>query len=76
MRRFGFGTWLIVAFLAALVVLAAVFLYTGWSPPPGEQGTPMSVNGYIAMTVGIVFTIGLGVGLMALIFYSNKHDRD
>jgi hypothetical protein len=76
MRQFGFGTWIIAAFLAALVVLAAVFLYVGWSSPPGEQGTPMSLNGYIAMTVGIVFTIGLGVGLMALVFYSNKRDQD
>ncbi len=76
MNRFGFGTWLIAVFLIALVVLAAVFLYVGWAPVEGEQGTPMSLNGYIAMTVGILFTIGLGVGLMALVFYSNKHDRD
>jgi hypothetical protein len=76
MRRFGFGTWIIAAFLAVLVVLAAAFLYVGWTPQQGEQGTPMSLNGYIAMTIGIVVTIGLGVGLMALVFYSNKHDRD
>lgn len=76
MKRFGIGTWLIVVVLAALVVLAAAYLYTGWSTQPGEQGTPMSLNGYIAMTIGIVVTIGLGVGLMALVFYSNKHHRD
>jgi hypothetical protein len=76
MRRFSFGTWLIFAFLAVLVVLAVIFLYVGWTPEQGEQGTPMSLNGYIAMTIGIVATVGLAVGLMALIFYSNRQDRD
>ena len=38
----------------------------------------MSTAGYIAMALGILVTLGLGVGLMALVFYSNRegHDRD
>jgi hypothetical protein len=38
----------------------------------------MSTAGYVAMALGIIVTLGLGTGLMALVFYSNRegHDRD
>ena len=56
--------------------MACVILYIGLTPPGGEQGTPMSAGGYLAMALGIVATLGLGIGLMSLIFYSNRHGRD
>ncbi|HEY6981666.1 hypothetical protein [Reyranella sp.] len=65
-----------VALLVVMLVLALVILYEGWSIAGGEEGTGMSTNGWIAMTLGIVATLGLGVGLMALVFYSNRHGRD
>jgi hypothetical protein len=36
----------------------------------------MSTNGWIAMGLGILATLGLGVGLMALVFYSHRQGRD
>ena len=42
----------------------------------GVRQLGLSVNGAIALTLGIVFTVGLGVGLMALVFYSNRSGRD
>ena len=42
----------------------------GWNTPPG--GEKMSVAGWIAMMLGIIATLALGVGLMTLMFYSNR----
>ena len=36
----------------------------------------MSIHGYIAMILGIVFSLVLGCGLMALMFYSSRHGYD
>ena len=36
----------------------------------------MPPAGYIAMTLGIVFSLLIGCGLMALLFYSSRHGYD
>jgi hypothetical protein len=36
----------------------------------------MSIHGYIAMILGIVFSLVIGCGLMALMFYSSRHGYD
>ena len=36
----------------------------------------MSVHGYIAMVLGIIFSLALGFGLMGLMFYSSRHGYD
>jgi hypothetical protein len=36
----------------------------------------MSVHGYIAMILGIVFSLVIGCGLMGLMFYSSRHGYD
>jgi hypothetical protein len=36
----------------------------------------MSVHGYMAMILGVVFSLGIGCGLMALMFYSSRHGYD
>jgi hypothetical protein len=76
MSRGKSGTWVTVAVLVALLGLSFVILYIGLTPQPGEQGMPMSTSGYIAMGFGIVVTLALGIGLMSLLFYSDRHDRD
>lgn len=40
------------------------------------EGVELSGHGVAAMVVGLVFTILIGFGLMALIFFSNKHGHD
>jgi hypothetical protein len=74
MRKLGTGTIITLVVLLAFLVLAFVFMVVGWTTPEG--GTPMSIHGYIAMGLGIVFTMALGGGLMFLMFYSNRHGRD
>ena len=39
-------------------------------------GVHMSGWGWFTLVLGIVVTIGLGAGLMALVFYSSRHDYD
>jgi hypothetical protein len=36
----------------------------------------MPPAGYIAMTLGIVFSVVIGCGLMALVFYSSRYGYD
>jgi hypothetical protein len=36
----------------------------------------MHLSGYLAMTLGIVFSLLIGGGLMALMFYSSRHGYD
>lgn len=71
------GTWILLTILVLFLVLAIVFLVIGWGPAElGSSGQEMSIRGYIAMAFGIVATLALGVGLMALVFYSNRKGRD
>jgi hypothetical protein len=43
---------------------------------PRSVDVEMSVHGYIAMILGIVFSLVIGCGLMALMFYSSRHGYD
>ena len=40
------------------------------------EGVALSGHGVTAMIIGLVFTIIIGFGLMALLFFSNKHGHD
>jgi formate hydrogenlyase subunit 3/multisubunit Na+/H+ antiporter MnhD subunit len=72
------GAWIVLAVLVAFLCAAIAFMYVGWGPGEGERGQEMSTAGYVAMALGIIVTLALGMGLMALVFYSNRegHDRD
>lgn len=70
------GTWLIVVVLLVILALSIVVLYVGWEIADDAGGMAMSTSGYVAMALGIVATLALGIGLMALVFYSNRHGDD
>jgi hypothetical protein len=58
-----------------LLVLLSVTLWWAvhaWNAVDVE----MSIHGYIAMILGIVFSLVIGCGLIALMFYSNRHGYD
>jgi hypothetical protein len=65
-------TWLAV--LAFGAVLGAVCWYAvhAWFSVPDQ----MTAHGYTAMILGIVFSVALGAGLMALVFWSHKKGYD
>jgi hypothetical protein len=60
--------------ICVLAVLAAVgyFAYAGLTVP----GADMPAEGYVALIIGIVFSLAVGVGLMALLFYSSRRGYD
>jgi hypothetical protein len=67
------GKWITLAILLVFLALAAVFAYVGWNL---HGDVEMSAHGYIAMALGIGFTLVVGVGLMALVFYSSRKGYD
>jgi formate hydrogenlyase subunit 3/multisubunit Na+/H+ antiporter MnhD subunit len=70
------GSVIVLAILVSFLVLAIVFLVVGWGYGDTYGGPPMSAAGYVAMTFGIVATLVLGIGPMALVFYSNRKGHD
>ncbi len=64
-RRFGVIAAATVTIIAALVLATAGFDFLG---------AGFHVN--LAMLLGIIGTIGVGVGLMALTFYSSRSGAD
>ena len=67
------GTKILLAALAALALLSLWAGVAGWNL---ETDVQMSVHGYIAMTIGIVASLAVGIGLMALVFYSSRKGYD
>ena len=65
--------WLTIVALGALLGGIGWFVAYGWSLFPG---TEIGTHGTIAMVLGIVFSTALGVGLMALLFWSNRKGYD
>jgi hypothetical protein len=63
----------IVILLAALLGGALWFAVRAWDYLGGE---PMPPEGYVAMGGGVLFSLLVGCGLMALVFYSNRHGYD
>lgn len=64
---------LIIGPLAALLVFALWFMGRTWVYLGGE---PLPAYGYVAMGGGILFSLLVGCGLMALMFYSHRHGYD
>ena len=68
MRKF-----LVIIPLAALLAASVWFALYAWT---AIEGPPMPVEGHVAMWLGIVFSLVIGCGLMALVFYSSRHGYD
>jgi hypothetical protein len=65
--------------IALFVALFAILIAAGWYAAAtwnGVGGPPMPTTGYVAMTLGVVFSLVVGCGLMALLFYSSRHGYD
>ena len=67
------GTLALVVPLLAILVAAGWFAASAWV---SVEGPAMPAVGYLAMALGIVFSLIVGCGLMALLFYSNRHGYD
>ena len=65
---------MILYVLGCLVVIGIGLALFGWAG--GFATTGMTTYGIVAMAAGILFSFALAIGLMALIFYSNRSGRD
>jgi hypothetical protein len=65
-----------IAIFASLLALLAASLWFGYAAWTSEDGPPMPVALYIPIGLGIFFSLVVGCGLMALVFYSNRHGYD
>jgi hypothetical protein len=67
------GTVVLVVVLLGLLIAATLFAVRSWT---SIEGPPLPEVGYIAMTIGVVFSLLIGVALMGLLFYSSRHGYD
>ena len=64
--------YIIVPLVALLIAAVGSAIYA-WG---AIEGPPIPTVGYVAMGLGIVFSLIVGCGLMALVFYSSRHGYD
>ena len=67
------SSWIAASVAALFVAAVAVVAIINWS---GIADTGIDLNGWIALGLGILATLGLGIGLMTLIFISNRRGYD
>jgi cation transporter-like permease len=72
MKRPDIGAIALILFLGIMLLGVGYFAYEGLTVGEG----PVPNDFYIAMTLGVVFSLVVGVGLMALVFYSSRKGYD
>ena len=69
----GRAGWLAIIVLFGFLVWAAWIALRTWT---SLSGVAMSPLGWLFMGLGVVVTLAVGGGLMALLFYSSRHNYD
>lgn len=64
---------LAIAIMVGLLGWAVWYAVSSWNAMAGVSISPL---GWVFMAMGVVVTFLVGAGLMALIFYSSRHDMD
>ena len=70
--KIGTGQIILLVVLTALLILAGYWSVTVWQ---SSEGVEMSGHGWIALGLGTFFSLLIGCGLMALMFYSSRRIR-
>jgi hypothetical protein len=73
LARMGVGSWIILIVLLSLLIATGVIIYFGWKL---GNGTDVPTSGYAAMALGVILSLAVGFGLMALLFYSSRKGYD
>lgn len=73
LRAMGKGSWAILVVLLIMLIGTIVVSYLGWT---SAAGTDVPASGYIALALGVIFSLAVGFGLMALVFYSSRAGYD
>ena len=65
----------IAGFSAGCLAFIGAVMLTVWAMG-GFTDTDLGFHGWIAFTLGVVLTCALGIGLMALVFHSDRSGQD
>lgn len=71
--RMGIGSWTLLVVLLLLLAFTLVIVYLGWKL---GSGADVPASGYVAMVFGVLVSLAVGFGLMAMIFYSSRKGYD
>jgi hypothetical protein len=63
---------LLVIILLGMLVAAGYLAYSAMA----IEGEPIPTEGYVALALGAGFAIVVGIGLMMLLFFSNRRGYD
>src|SRR5262245_34409977 len=74
--RSGVTRMRIAALVLSLFVILGAAIWWAVGLWMSVEGPPMPATGYVAMWLGIVFSLVIGCGLMALMFYSSRCGYD
>ena len=66
------GGWIVIVVLLLLLGAAGFIAYRGLT----FDNANFPTSGYVAMAFGVIFSLIVGIGLMALIFYSSRKGYD
>jgi hypothetical protein len=66
-------SWIAAGGALLLVAVVIVIAVVNWS---GIGDAGIDLNGWIALGFGVLATLGLGIGLMSLVFISNRRGYD
>jgi hypothetical protein len=66
-------SWIAAGGALLLVTVVIVIAVVNWS---GIGDAGIDLNGWIALGLGVVATLALGIGLMSLVFISNRRGYD
>ena len=64
------------AIAASLLVLLGAALWFAAATWTAIDGPPMPAVGWLALAGGVILSLIVGCGLMALMFYSHRHGYD
>ncbi len=73
-RRISVGKLLILTVVAAVSTVSFIYFLQQAAEITGP--VEMSIHGWIAMGIGVVFSMAVGIGLMALVFFSARQGYD
>jgi uncharacterized Tic20 family protein len=67
------ANWVAITVAVAVLIAVAMVVSNLWSAVGASQ---ISLAGWLAMIFGVLLTLALGIGLMALVFISNRRGYD
>ena len=71
--KIGTWGWFGIVVLIGFLIASVAYAIHAWD---ALDGVGISTTGWAFLVLGVVFTVLVGGGLMALLFYSSRHHYD